>query len=157
MRRSELTIFQLRPRSSDRERTQYPQPRGRRRDPERNRHQRTSEDGQGESKLNGRVYYFRPAIDRTGRPRQPRVHQVPDAARSAGTVRLPLWPEDGDGRHWTEQTFRFAGDRTFNFEALFINAFNHRNTVVGNTNGATVSIDSTTFGQTTGTSTGSRD
>jgi hypothetical protein len=55
------------------------------------------------------------------------------------------------------KTFRFAGDRTFNFEGLFINAFNHRNTVVGNTNGATVSIDSTTFGQTTGTSTGSRE
>jgi hypothetical protein len=34
---------------------------------------------------------------------------------------------------------------------LFINAFNHRNTVVGNTGGATQSITSTTFGQTTGT------
>jgi hypothetical protein len=55
------------------------------------------------------------------------------------------------------KTFRLGGDRTFNFEALFINAFNHRNPVAGATNGATVSIDSTTFGQSTGNSTGSRD
>ena len=57
------------------------------------------------------------------------------------------------------KTFRLGGDRTFSFEALFINAFNHRNTVVGGTNGATVNINPTdrTFGQTTGTSTGSRD
>jgi hypothetical protein len=55
------------------------------------------------------------------------------------------------------KTFRLGGDRTFNFEALFINAFNHRNTVVGGVNGATLSIDSTSFGQSTGTSTGARD
>ncbi len=55
------------------------------------------------------------------------------------------------------KSFRIGGVRVFNFEALFINAFNHRNTVVGGTNGATISIDSTTFGQTTGTSTGSRE
>jgi hypothetical protein len=55
------------------------------------------------------------------------------------------------------KTFRAGGDRTFSFEALFINAFNHRNTIVGNTNGATLSIDSTTFGQTTSTALGSRD
>jgi hypothetical protein len=55
------------------------------------------------------------------------------------------------------KTFRLGGDRVFNFEALFINAFNHRNPVAGGTNGATVSIDSTTFGQSTGNSTGSRD
>ena len=53
------------------------------------------------------------------------------------------------------KTFRLGGDRTFNFEALFINAFNHRNTVVGAVNGATININPTdgTFGQTTGTST----
>ncbi len=48
------------------------------------------------------------------------------------------------------KTFTFGGVRRFNFEALFINAFNHRNTTVGGTGGATVSIDSTTFGQSTG-------
>jgi hypothetical protein len=35
-----------------------------------------------------------------------------------------------------------------NFEALMINAFNHPNVVVGGTGGASVSIDSTTFGRT---------
>jgi len=48
------------------------------------------------------------------------------------------------------KTFRTGGGSTFNFKALFINAFNHRNTIVGGTGGATHSIDSTTFGQSTG-------
>ena len=52
--------------------------------------------------------------------------------------------------------FRLPGDRSINFETLFINAFNTRNTVVGNTGGATHSIDSTTFGQSTGTAVGPR-
>ena len=43
------------------------------------------------------------------------------------------------------KSFRIGGVRVFNFEALFINAFNHRNTVVGGTNGATISIDSTLY------------
>ena len=53
------------------------------------------------------------------------------------------------------KTIRF-GDNTFNFEGLFINAFNHRNVVVGNTGGATLSLDSTTFGQTTTNALGAR-
>jgi hypothetical protein len=54
------------------------------------------------------------------------------------------------------KTFRIPGGASFNFESLFINAFNHRNTVVGSTGGATLSIDSTTFGQTTSTAIGAR-
>lgn len=54
------------------------------------------------------------------------------------------------------KTIRTGGGTSFNLEALFINAFNHRNTIVGNTGGATHSIDSTTFGLTTGTATGAR-
>jgi hypothetical protein len=52
--------------------------------------------------------------------------------------------------------FTLAGKRTMSFEALFINAFNHRNTTVGGTGGATLSIDSTTFGQTTSSAIGAR-
>jgi hypothetical protein len=52
--------------------------------------------------------------------------------------------------------FSTPGGSRFNFEALFINAFNHRNSTVGGTGGTSVSIDSTTFGQTTGTAIGSR-
>jgi hypothetical protein len=48
------------------------------------------------------------------------------------------------------KTFSFGGQRRFNFEALFINAFNHRNTTVGGTGGTSVSMDSTTFGQSSG-------
>lgn len=52
--------------------------------------------------------------------------------------------------------FRLVGRSSINFEGLFINAFNHRNTVVGNTGGAVHNIDSTTFGQSTGTALGPR-
>ncbi|HEY7497313.1 MAG TPA: carboxypeptidase-like regulatory domain-containing protein [Vicinamibacterales bacterium] len=48
------------------------------------------------------------------------------------------------------KTFSLGGQRRFNFEALFINAFNHRNTTVGGTGGTSISIDSTTFGQSSG-------
>ena len=47
------------------------------------------------------------------------------------------------------KNFNVPGGQRINFEALFINAFNHRNVLVGATGGATLSIDSTTFGQTT--------
>jgi hypothetical protein len=54
------------------------------------------------------------------------------------------------------KTFQIGANQRFNFEALFINAFNHRSTTVGGTGGATFSIDSTTFGQSTGTAIGAR-
>jgi hypothetical protein len=54
------------------------------------------------------------------------------------------------------KVFQFGGQRRANFETLFINAFNHRNTTVGGTGGTSVSIDSTTFGQSTGVAVGAR-
>ena len=54
------------------------------------------------------------------------------------------------------KTFRTGGHTRFNFEGLFINAFNHRNPIVGGTGGASTSIDSTTFGQSAGNAIGSR-
>jgi Carboxypeptidase regulatory-like domain len=54
------------------------------------------------------------------------------------------------------KTFRTGHGTTFNFEALMINALNRRNLVVGATGGATLSIDSTTFGQTTTAAIGAR-
>jgi hypothetical protein len=93
----------------------------------------------------------------------------PDGRANPDFIRYPTEPGQqgqyvylyGPGM-WTvdiglNKTFRLGGGRTFNFEALFINAFNHRNPVAGGTNGASVSIDSTSFGQSTGNSTGSRD
>jgi len=54
------------------------------------------------------------------------------------------------------KSFRLGGERRFNFEARLINAFNHRSPIVGGTGGATFSVDSTTFGQTTGNAIGAR-
>jgi hypothetical protein len=54
------------------------------------------------------------------------------------------------------KSFRLGGQRTFNFESLLINAFNHRSPIVGGANGTTVGIDSTTFGQTTANAVGAR-
>jgi hypothetical protein len=47
------------------------------------------------------------------------------------------------------KSFTLPGGARITIESLFINAFNHRNAIVGATGGATQSIDSTTFGQTT--------
>jgi hypothetical protein len=54
------------------------------------------------------------------------------------------------------KVFRPGATRRIDFEALLVNAFNTRNTVVGSTGGATISIDSTTFGQTTASAIGAR-
>ena len=55
------------------------------------------------------------------------------------------------------KTFNLPGASRLNVEGLFINAFNHRNVVVGGTGGATLSIDSTTFGHTTTAAVGGRE
>ena len=53
--------------------------------------------------------------------------------------------------------FTIKGAQRINFEVLLINAFDHRNNTVGGTGGASHSIDSITFGQTTGTAVGARE
>ncbi|HEX6973101.1 MAG TPA: hypothetical protein VF147_01805, partial [Vicinamibacterales bacterium] len=63
-----------------------------------------------------------------------------------------LWSLDAG----ISKRFSIAGRQSFNFEALMINALNHRNTTVGGTGGASLSIDSTTFGQSTGVAIGAR-
>ena len=55
------------------------------------------------------------------------------------------------------KVFQVGRSARINFETLFINAFNHRNKTVGGTGGASHSIDSTTFGQSTGTAIGARE
>lgn len=45
--------------------------------------------------------------------------------------------------------FDLASTKNVNFEILAINVFNHRNTVIGGTGGATHSITSQTFAQST--------
>ena len=77
----------------------------------------------------------------------PRVIALADQPRRAGPVRLSLRPGLLDRGSRPRQELPARWRSRINFEALFINAFNHRNTLVGGTGGATFSIDSTTFGQ----------
>ena len=92
----------------------------------------------------------RRTADRRRRPRQPGVHRYPPP-NPASRVSTSTSTAPGSGRSISglAKTFRLGGQSRINFEALFINAFNHRNTIVGGTGGATFSIDSTTFGQST--------
>ena len=54
------------------------------------------------------------------------------------------------------KVFQLPGGARVNFEGLFINAFNHRNPIVGDVGGASLSIDSNSFGQTTTNAVGAR-
>jgi hypothetical protein len=92
----------------------------------------------------------------------------PDGRANQEFIRYPTTPGDlgqyvylyGPGLIVADlglaKTFVLDGQRRFNFEALFINAFNHRNTTVGGTGGTSISIDSTSFGQSGGTAVGAR-
>jgi hypothetical protein len=108
---------------------------------------------------NGFVYYFdRSLIGADGRANPDFIRYPTEPGQQGQYIYLygpGMWTVDIG----LSKTFRVGGDRTFSFEALFINAFNHRNTVVGGVNGATISIDDLDppFGQTTGTALGSRD
>jgi hypothetical protein len=105
----------------------------------------------------GNVYYFdRRLIGPDGRANPDFIRYPTEPGQQGQYVYLygpGMWTVDIG----LNKTFRLGGDRVFNFEALFINAFNHRNPVAGGTNGANINIDSTSFGQSTGNSTGSRD
>ena len=105
---------------------------------------------------NGNVFFFDPNAHRHRRPRESAVPRASDDARRAGQYVYLYGPGLWTVDLGSAKTFRLAGASAFNFEALFINAFNHRNTTVGGTGGATLSIDSTTFGQSTGLAIGSR-
>lgn len=105
---------------------------------------------------NGNVYYFDARVIGPDGRANPALIGFPSTPGQQGQyVYLygpGLWVVDLG----LNKTFSLGGDRTFNFESLFINAFNHRNPIVGGTNGATVAIDSATFGQTTGNALGAR-
>jgi len=105
---------------------------------------------------NGNVYFFDPAlIGPDGRANAEFLAPPTTPGEQGQYVYLygpGLWAVDmGISKH-----FGLVAQRVFNFEALLINAFNHRNTTVGGTGGATLGIDSTTFGQSTGLAIGSR-
>jgi len=105
---------------------------------------------------NGNVYFFdADLIGADGRANPQFIGYPTNPGQQGEYVYLygpGLWSADLG----LNKTFRLGSQRSFSFESLFINAFNHRNSVVGGTGGATLSIDSTTFGQTTTTALGAR-
>ena len=83
-----------------------------------------------------RVLLRRALIGTDGRANPEFLAHADDAGR-AGAVRLPLWSGILDADLGLAKIFQHRRPARVNFEALFINAFNHRNTTVGGTGGAT--------------------
>jgi hypothetical protein len=106
---------------------------------------------------NGFVYYFDQRLIGPDGRANPEFITYPTEPGQQGQYVYLYGPGLATVDFGLSKTFRLGGDRTFSFEGLFINAFNHRNPVVGGANGTTLSIDSTTFGQTTGSAVGARD
>ena len=98
----------------------------------------------------GNVLYLDPRLIGADGRANPEFIQYPTTAGELGQYVYLYGPGLITADLGLAKAFRLGADRRFNFEALLINAFNHRNTTVGGTGGATVSIDSTTFGQSTG-------
>jgi len=105
---------------------------------------------------NGNVYFFDADLIGPDGRANPQLLGYPTTPGQQGQYVYLYGPGMWVADMGLNKTFRAGAQRTFTFEALFINAFNHRNSVVGGTGGATLSIDSTTFGQTTATAVGAR-
>jgi hypothetical protein len=105
---------------------------------------------------NGNVFFFDADLIGADGRANPQFLAYPTAPGQQGQYVYLYGPGMWTADLGLNKTFRIGGQRTFSFEGVFINAFNHRNTTVGGTGGATLSIDSTTFGQSTGTALGAR-
>jgi len=105
---------------------------------------------------NGNVFFFDEALIGTDGRANPQFLAPPTTAGEFGQfVYLygpGLWTVDLGLTKQIEVT----STQRVSLEVLFINTFNHRNTTVGGTGGATLNITSTTFGQSTGTALGAR-
>ena len=97
--------------------------------------------------------------DRPGRPGQPGVHRLPHRARAARPVPVPLRPGNGDGRYRVQQDLPprrrpHVQLRSVVHQRLQPSEYGRRGSQRGDIN---INPTDGTFGQTTGTSTGSRD
>ena len=126
------------------QRTANTQPAGFGCDPEWHHGRGTAEESHARPGANGNIFFDEDLIGPDGR-----ANTVPQLSHDAGQqgqyVYLygpGLWVADLG----VNKSFRLGAARV-HFEALLINAFNHRNPIVGGTGGATLSIDSTTFGR----------
>ena len=132
------------------------QPAGRGRHPQRHHGEGAAEDGERQARPNGNVFFFDPTADRPRRPREPAVHRAADHARRAGqyvyctvlACGLPTraWPSGSRLGGGTSVQLRDAVHQR-------VQPSQHDGRRHG---GATFSIDSTTFGQATGTAIGAR-
>ena len=105
---------------------------------------------------NGNVFYFDERLIGPDGRANPALLTYPTEPGQQGQYVYLYGPGLWTADLGIAKRFGLGGSRVFNFEALLINAFNHRNPIVGGTNGTTISIDSTTFGQTTGNAIGNR-
>src|SRR5262249_30100806 len=105
---------------------------------------------------NGNVFFFDAALIGADGRANPQLLAPPTTPAEHGQYVYLYGPGLWTADLGIAKSFRTGGGTGLNVEALFINAFNHRNTTVGGTGGAALSIDSTTFGQSTGTAIGAR-
>jgi hypothetical protein len=101
--------------------------------------------------VNGNVLYFDPKVIGADGRANPAYIAPPTTPGELGQFVYLYGPGLWTADLGVRKRFTTGGGTSFDFETLFINAFNHRNTVVGGTGGATLSTDSTTFGQATAT------
>jgi hypothetical protein len=108
------------------------------------------------SGANGNVFFFDERLIGPDGRSNPQYLAPPTTPGQLGQFVYLYGPRLWNADLGLAKGFRSGGGTNFSVEALLINAFNHRNTIVGATGGATLSIDSTTFGQETRTALGAR-
>jgi Carboxypeptidase regulatory-like domain len=106
---------------------------------------------------NGNVFFFDEALIGSDGRSNPALLDYPTTPGELGQFVYLYGPGLWTADLGLAKTFSLPGGSRLNIESLFINAFNHRNVIVGGTGGATHSIDSTAFGQTTASAIGGRE
>jgi hypothetical protein len=104
---------------------------------------------------NGVYFFDRQLIGPDGRA-NPEFLSVPTRPGERGQYVYLYGPRLFDLDLGVAKRFRFADRISFNFEALLLSAFNTSSWLVGGVGGASVNIDSTTFGQTSNMGAGPR-
>jgi hypothetical protein len=98
---------------------------------------------------NGNVFFFDESLIGPDGRANPAFIDFPTTAGELGQFVYLHGPGLWTADLGLAKTISLPGGARVNVDALFINAFNHRNSIVGATGGAFHDIGSTTFGQTT--------
>jgi hypothetical protein len=105
---------------------------------------------------NGNVYVFDPKLIGPDGRANPQYISYPTTPGELGQYVYLYGPGLFDLDFAVGKRFKFGQHVNANFEALFLTALNKSSYLVGGTGGATLSIDSTTFGQTSNQGSGPR-